>query len=170
MRRFIFYVLLGACGGSEDTPDALVGCQTVLGGNLSESVSSASCATLAAGAGSTEGDTLLHLVIKPAQLDAPLDITVDLGPTPTPGVYNSGSTALWSAMSERNVAPGGACLYLAGNSATPTGYFHLDLSSIDATTGHGALSLTLFVLARTADDGTQTDCGPGTTEDVELRF
>ena len=68
------------------------------------------------------------------------------------------------------MAPGGACVFQASNNSTPSGDFVLDLSAIDRTTAHGTLSLRMFVLPRASDDGKQTDCGPGTTEQLELRF
>ena len=76
------------------------------------------------------------------ELGGDFTIDLDLGQTPTPGVYNSGTTALWTAMGVKTVPPGGACLFLAGNNATPTGYFVLELATIDQVTAHGELSLT----------------------------
>jgi hypothetical protein len=166
----VLAVLAGACGGTEPPPDALAGCQVELSGNFMEAASStASCPTLAPGVGATAGDMLLQFTVASQALGADLTIDLDLGRDPTPGVYTSGTTALWSAMGVKPVPPGGACLVIAGNNATPTGYFELELATIDAT-AHGDLALTLFVLPRTADDGTQSDCGPGTTEDARIRF
>lgn len=162
---------LGACGGDAAAPDALAGCTLSLSGNVREDAASmASCPTLAAGAGATQGDTLLEFHAPSAAIGDELVVTVDLGHEPTPGVYNSGTTPLWNASGVRLVPPDGACVYLAGNSASPTGSFVLDLASIDVTSAHGTIDLTLFVLPRASDAGAQTDCGPGTTESVELRF
>ncbi|MEO6773406.1 MAG: hypothetical protein ABI467_10315 [Kofleriaceae bacterium] len=163
---------LGACDRStEAPPDALAGCQVELSGNVLESISSTtSCPVLVPGAGATEGDTLLDFKVASQALGGDLAIELDLGPAPTPGHYASDTTALWNAMAARSVPPGGACLYLAGNNSTPAGDFMLELATIDEDTAHGELALTLFVLPRTADDGTPTDCGPGTTEAVQLRF
>jgi hypothetical protein len=167
----ITLVLLGACGSGETTPDALAGCQVELSGNVVESTSSmASCPILATGAGATAGETLLKLSVASPALGGTLTIDIDLGPQPTPGSYSSRTTALWSASAVKPVAPDGACVFIAGNNVTPMGAFTLDLASIDASTAHGTLALTMAVLPRTADDGTPTDCGPGTTEQAALRF
>lgn len=120
------------------------------------------CPTLTAGAGAASGDTLL-------QLKFPHDgtLSIDLGATPTPGAYRAGTTALWSAMATRAVGKG-ACIYRAGNTATPTGDFALELSSVQPL--HGDLTMTLAVLPRVSDAGAQTDCGAGTTTTLRARF
>jgi hypothetical protein len=126
--------------------------------------SEGNCAKLAIGAGATQGDTLLQFKV------GVIAISLDLGKSPTPGSFNSGTTELWTASGVQPVAPKGACIYSAGNNVTPTGDFVLELSAIDRTTAHGTLALRLYVLPRVADDGKQTDCGRGTTEELKLRF
>jgi hypothetical protein len=50
----------------------------------------------------------------------------------------------------------------------PTGNFTLTLDSIDPPAG--SLAMTLSVLARTTDQGVQSDCGAGSTEDLRVTF
>lgn len=116
-------------------------------------------AVLAKGAGATQGDVLLQ----PRYGD--YAITIDLGPSPSPGTYNSGTTSFWSATAAHRK---GACMVIGGNNAIPTGNFVLNLDSV--TPPHGTLDLTLYVLPRASDDGRQADCGPRTTEQLALRF
>jgi hypothetical protein len=157
------------CGGDPDTapPDAAAGCHVELAGNSVETTTSpASCPSLVPGVGATQGGTILHFTIAGTALGGDLAIDVDLGPAPAPGSYASGTTELWSAMAVKEVPPG-ACVFLAGNNTTPAGYFTLALATLDP---HGELALELAVLPRVEDDGAQTDCGPGTTEDVHIAF
>jgi hypothetical protein len=171
MRHGPLIALLAAGGCGEPPPGTATDCHVDLSGNLVESITSpASCPVLAPGAGASDGDTLLKFTVESRALDATLTIDVDLGAEPTPGTYSAETTALWSATAVKPVAPGRACVFIAGNNATPMGYFMLELASIDALRAHGELSLTLAVLPRTSDDGTQTDCGAGTTEEVAIRF
>jgi hypothetical protein len=164
-------VVFAGCGGSDGGPDALAGCDVELAGNFAESASSmTSCPTLVPGAGATQGDMILLFTVASQELGGNFGIDLDLGRMPTPGVYRSDTTELWTASGVKEVAGGGACLFLAGNNATPAGYFTLDLAAVDDGTPHGDLSLTMFVLPRTADDGSQADCGPGTTEELQVRF
>ncbi len=169
MKRWLLISLVAACADTDVPPDALAGCQVELTGNFVES-SMTSCPTTAAGVGSTQGDMLVQFTVASQTLGANFMIGLDLGPRPSPGAYTSRTTSLWNATGVKEVPPGGACLFLAGNTATPTGYFTLELAAIDDTTAHGELSLTLFVLPRTEDDGAQTDCGPGTTEELRIQF
>lgn len=89
-------------------------------------------------------------------------------------VTTSETTHPWSALAIRSVTVPmpGACVFTAGSSSTPAGSFVLHLEAIDvsAATAHGSLALILFVLPRTTEQGMQSDCGPGTTEHVDLRF
>ena len=159
-----------ACGTSRSPPAEVSGCNAELSGNYRESTwSHRNCPRLAAGVGATQGDALLTFEVPSGTLRGAYAITVDLGRAPTPGAFNSGTTDLWSATGTRPVGSG-ACVMLAGNNVTPTGDFVLDLTTIDRMTAHGTLALRMFVLPRAADDGVQTDCGPGTTEQLQLRF
>ncbi len=156
-----------ACACSPAKPPAgVTGCNAELSGNFRDSSWSVkNCPTIAAGVGATAGGTLLQWKLPTRSLA----LTLDLGHAPTAGAYNSGTTDFWSASGIQPIRSG-ACLYQAGNNVTPTGDFVLDLTAIDHTTAHGTLSLRMFVLPRAADDGRQTDCGPGTTEQLQLRF
>ena len=157
-------VVIAACGRSHPPS-----CTAELSGNYSETATSAkTCPTLGPGAGATAGDTLLHFKIASRAIHADYAIDLDLGRLPTPGAYNSSTTELWTAVATKLVAPGGACVYQASNNTTPNGDFTLELTSIEPA--HGTLALRMFVLPRTSDDGRQTDCGPGTTEQLDLRF
>jgi hypothetical protein len=168
MKLVLAIAIAGACGKPAAPP---TGCKVDWTGNFAESAQSLKdCPTLAAGVGATAGDTLLQLAIPSRALHGDFAITLDLGRTPTAGTYNSGTTDLWSAAGTKRVAPGGACVFLAGNNTTPTGDFMLELSAIDRTTLHGTLAVRMFVLPRASDDGKQTDCGPGTTEQLQVRF
>ena len=159
-----------ACGTSRSTPTEVSGCNAELSGNYQESTwSNKNCPRLIAGVGATQGDTLLIFEVPSKMLRGAYAITLDLGRTPTPGAFNSGTTDLWSATGTKTVGSG-ACVVIASNHSTPTGDFVLDLSTIDRTTAHGTLALRMFVLSRAADDGAQTDCGAGTTEQLQLRF
>jgi hypothetical protein len=158
------WVVLAACHG----PDP-VGCTVELSGNFIEtSTSSGSCPKLAPGAGATRGDTLINFAVASPALGGNFAISLDLGPSPTPGAYNSGTTDLWSAKGEQAVAPGGACVFLASNNSTPNGDFVLELSRVAPL--HGTLALDLFVLPRASATGKQTDCGPGATETLRIAF
>lgn len=134
-------------------------CPIELSGNLVEHAHA--CPALATGAGATAGHTMWNLRIPRGE------IAIDLGAAPTPGTYRAGTTALWSAMSTREIGAG-ACIYRAGNTATPTGDFALELTSTKPL--HGALTMTLAVLPRVSDDGKPTDCGAGTTEQLRATF
>jgi hypothetical protein len=163
-------LFLTACGTSRSTPAEVSGCNAELSGNYRESTwSPRNCPRIAAGVGATQGDTLLAFEIPSNALRGAYAITLDLGRAPTPGAFNSGTTDLWSATGTKPVGAG-ACVMLAGNNATPTGDFVLDLATIDRTAAHGTLALRMFVLPRAADGGAQTDCGAGTTEQLQLRF
>jgi hypothetical protein len=165
MRRAL--VLLAACGRSPAPAE----CRVELAGNVVESSASPTlCPKLVAGAGATQGDRLLTFAVPSRALGTNLSITIDLGARPTPGIYTAGTTAFWSAAAAKPVPPAGACMFLAGNNATPTGTFALELTTLDAATAHGTLALTLFILPRISDAGVPTDCGRSTTEDVRLRF
>jgi hypothetical protein len=166
VNRLAVTFLVGACR----TPGPPA-CTVELTGNYAESTRTASsCPKLAAGVGATQGDTLLQWKIASRALHGDFTISLDLGRAPTPGAYNSATTDLWSVTGTKLVAPGGACVFQANNNATPTGDFALDLSTIDRATAHGTLFVRMFVLPRAADDGKQTDCGSGTTEQLRLRF
>jgi hypothetical protein len=167
MKRLAILIGVVACHRGE--PPA--GCTVELTGNFDERTTSPKhCPKLAAGAGATRGDTLLQFEVGSRTLRGNIAITLDLGPVPTPGAYNSGTTALWSAAGTKLVPPDGACVFQASNNSTPTGDFVLELAAIDRTTARGSLSLQLFVLPRVEDNGHQTDCGSGTTEDIRIAF
>lgn len=167
MKSLALLVAAAACGRAHGPP----ACTVELTGNYRETSSSPqNCPTIALGAGASAGDTLLHFKIPSPTLHAAYAIDLDLGRTPTPGAFNSSTTELWSAAGTKLVPPGGACVVQASNNTTPTGDFALQLATIDRTTAHGVLAVRMFVLPRTSDDGAQTDCGAGTTEQLFVRF
>jgi hypothetical protein len=161
-------ILLAACGDNQIparpdgvTIDAAVGCTVMLSGNLVEtSTTMAACPTLGAGT--------LAFSIASQEIGEPLGVQIYLGPSAVAGMYSSETIATWSAVGLRAVAPSGACVYLAGATAVPSGNFTLTLDSIDPLAG--SLAMTLYVLARTTDQGVQTDCGAGSTEDLRVTF
>jgi hypothetical protein len=167
VKRAIF-VLVAACGDNQIparpdavTIDAAIGCAVTLSGNLAEtSTTMAACPTLAAGT--------LAFSIASQKIGEPLGVQIYLGPSPLAGMYSSETVATWSAVGLRAVAPSGACIYLAGSTSVPSGDFTLTLDSVDPPAG--SLAMTLFVLARTTDQGVQTDCGAGSTEELRVTF
>jgi hypothetical protein len=165
--HLLLLAALAACHAAPPVPT----CDLALSGNFAEASSTrANCPTLVAGAGATRGDTVFQLDLASRALHGHLAATIDLGPTPTPGAYNAGTTPLWTAKGLRTVAPAGACIVLAGNNASPTGTFVLAITAMDHATAHGTLDLQMAVLPRVGETGAQTDCGPGTTEHLHLRF
>jgi hypothetical protein len=160
-------VLVAACGDNQIparpdavTSDAAIGCTVRLSGNLTEtSTTMAACPTFGAGT--------LAFSIASAKIGEPLGVQIYLGTAPA-GMYSSETIATWSAVGLRAVAPSGACVYLAGATAVPSGNFTLTLDSVDPP--EGSLAMTLFVLARTTDQGVQSDCGAGSTEDLRVTF
>ncbi|HEY6039519.1 MAG TPA: hypothetical protein VIV58_34805 [Kofleriaceae bacterium] len=167
MKALGLLAVAAACSRSHGPPS----CTVELTGNYRETSTSAqNCPTVALGAGASAGDTLLHFKIPSRALHAAYAIDLDLGRTPTPGAFNSSTTELWSAVATKLVSPGGACVIQASNNTTPTGDFALELATIDRATAHGVLAVRMFVLPRTSDDGVQTECGAGTTEQLHVRF
>ena len=167
MKRAIL-ILLGACGDNQlparpdaVTSDAAIGCTVRLSGNLTEtSTTMAACPTLGSGT--------LAFSIASKKIGEPLGVQIYLGSSAVAGMYSSETIATWSAVGLRAVAPSGACIYLAGATAVPSGNFTLALDAIDPPAG--SLAMTLFVLARTTDQGMQSDCGAGSTEDLRVTF
>lgn len=153
---------IGARDAAE--PDAgAASCAAQFSGNFAEVATADACATLTTDG---SGDTLLDLAIPSAMLAPGVSAAFGLGLSPSPGMYSSESLALWSARGVQTVGTG-ACVYNAGATAVPPGYFAMTLDSLDAVAGaaHGSLSMTLWVLAYPG-----TNCGAGETEQVELQF
>lgn len=162
--RWLALVLIGC-----SSPARVATCEVELAGNFVEASASAkNCPKLAAGAGATGGDTLLQFSIAAKKLHDPLTVSIDLGAVPSTGAYSSGTTTLWHASGIQPVGKAGACVFEAGNNATPTGDFALQLTSVDPA--HGVLVLHLYVLPRVSEDGHQTVCNRGTTEQLVVRF
>jgi hypothetical protein len=120
----------------------------------------------------TMGDTLIRFVVASHVLAANIGINIDLGAQPTASVYSPENTPIWSALAIETAPVNGACIFTAGASSVPAGSFELGLDALDlaAGTAHGRLSLLMFVLPRTTEQGMQTDCGAGTTESVVVTF
>jgi hypothetical protein len=155
-------LLLAACGGSSHPPgvDAPPGaCSVDLSGNFAETSSSpAACPTLAA---DDSGHQILKATIASTTLGTSFDISIDLGPTPTTGLYSSETVATWNALAIQELGQG-ECIFQAGATAVPTGSFTLTL---DATAPHGTLHIVNYVLALLG-----TNCGPGDTETLAVEF
>jgi hypothetical protein len=154
---------LAACGGSSHPPEGDApprNCQVDLSGNFTESSDSINaCPTV----GTDEtGHHPLQATIASSTLGTSFDITVDLGPTPAVGLYSSETVATWNALAIQEKGQG-ECIFQAGATAVPTGSFTLTLD--DASALHGTLRILLYVLALLG-----TNCGPGDTEMLELRF
>ena len=155
-------VALAACGGSPPpAADAPPGsCHVDLSGNFSESAdSTAACPALAP---DDSGHQILTATIDSTTLGTSFDISVDLGPTPALGLYSSETVPTWNALAIQERGQG-ECIFQAGATAVPRGSFTLTLD--DATAPHGTLRILHYVLALLG-----TNCGPGDTEMLELRF
>ncbi len=84
-----------------------------------------------------------------------------------PGEYSSETIQDWSvaAYEKDQAGGGGACLYSAGGSATPTGSFMLGLTAIDGATAHGTLAVLAYVLVFPG-----ASCGTGDNESIAVTF
>ncbi len=169
-----WWLVLAACGDNGAAPAAVVdagcgdacpqSCEVSLSGNVTEtSASPAACPTLRVG-GPTDEDVILVFAIPSVALGTNLGVQIDLGAMPVPGDLSSETVVGWSAVAIESIPANGACVFLAGATAVPAGYFDLQLASIAASTAHGHLELHMSVLPRTTDQGVQSDCGAGTTE------
>jgi hypothetical protein len=138
-------------------------CTARFSGNFAEVAAADTCATVSTDG---SGDTVLDLAIPSVMLAPGVSTAFDLGISPTPGMFSSESVTLWSARGVETVGTG-ACVYNAGTTAVPPGYFAMTLDAIDpvAAATHGSLSMTLWVLAYPG-----TNCGVDNTEQVELEF
>lgn len=165
MRAAVLVALVGCGGGSahaDAAGDAAVACTAQFSGNFAETSSSpVDCATVMAGS-----DVALGFAIESTTLVATVQVAIDLGATPSAGVYSSDTVQTWSAMAFQSIGNGG-CEYSAGSSATPTGSFTLALDAIDAAAGtaHGTLDLVQYVLTFPG-----TNCGSASTESLAVTF
>ncbi|GEM_PF-2128172 len=183
MRSSGWLVVLAACADNRALPppvvDASCGdacpptCDVVLTGNFDETTSSLNaCPSLRIG-GPTDEDVILAFAIPSPTLGTSFGVQIDIGAMPVAGELSSEIVAGWSAIAIESVLPNGACVFLAGATTTPAGYFTMTLASIEPTaptSAHGTFDMALSVLPRTTDQGVQTDCGPGTTEELTVRF
>ena len=179
--KYAILIVLAACGDNARpaTPDArpvpdsapAAVCNATLTGNVAEMLGSdALCPRLLPA--TTMDHTLIRFVVASRVMAANIGINIDLGAQPTAGTYSSETTAIWSALAIETTPVNGACIFTAGASSVPAGSFDLGLDAVDlaAGTSHGQLSLLMFVLPRTTEQGMQTDCGAGTTESVAITF
>jgi hypothetical protein len=170
-------VMLAACGDNSAVPidaspcgDAAcpLECTSVFAGNFAETESSPKACPVMLPA-DTPGHTNLDFLI-PSTVLGMLAVRIDLGAVPMPASYTPENTATWEAIAVRSVPVHGACTFAAGAADTPEGDFHLRVDELDAKLAHGSLSVTMFVLPRTGEDGIPTDCGSGSTESLVLAF
>jgi hypothetical protein len=180
--RWLLVIALAACGDNEvpGRPDAAPrpdsapagACAATLTGNVTEaSRADALCPRLLPAA--TMGHTMIRFVVASTAMGTSIGINIDLGAQPATGAYSSETTAIWSALAiETTPAVDGACIFTAGAMSVPAGNFQLRIDAIDLVAGtvHGELSLLMFVLPRTTEQGVQTDCGAGTTESLVVTF
>ena len=115
-------------------------------------------------------DLSLDVEIPIAVVQTSIGDTIDLGATPTVGVFSSETTALNGAHSRSRACMTGACIYNAGMNAIPQGSFTLTLDALDGATGHGTLDIVQYVLRYVDEQGHESDCGPDDTESLELVF
>ncbi len=172
------FIALAACGGDNNNhadagscPDAGPACGSAcpvtFTGNLdTSSISAANCAQVAPGSGSASADSVLGFQLAGSGLDAPLAVSIDLGPSPSAGTYSSETSVSWSALGSRSAATG-ECIYSAGALGVPTGSFGMTLAAIEpsAGTAHGELRIVQYVQAQES-----VDCGSGDNEIVDVQF
>jgi hypothetical protein len=173
----ILCLVLAACGDNAaipiDAPPAYpLDCTALLTGNFAETTSSPNACPVMLPA-DAPGHTNLDFLI-PSTVLGTLAVRIDVGAVPAVAVYVPENTATWEAIAVRSVPVRGACTFAAGSADFPEGYFHLRIDEltevVHATTAHGSLVVTMFVLPRTGEDGIPTDCGPGPTETLMLAF
>ena len=172
-------IALAACGGDNNHsadagsscadagPACGSACPVTFTGNLDASSSSpANCAQVGPGSGSASADSVLGFQLAGSGLDAPLAVSIDIGPSPSPGTYSSETSANWSALGSRSAAMG-ECIYSAGALGVPTGSFTMTLAAIDPVggTAHGELRIVQYVQAQET-----VDCGSGDNEIVDVQF
>ena len=114
MRALALVVAIG-CGSSSQPA-----CTTDFTGNITETVDSATCATIGAGSG---GDQALAITVTAPASGTMLTVSIDLGTAPSVTTYSSETVMTWSALGSRLAASDPGCYYTAGNSAVPTGSF-----------------------------------------------
>ena len=152
MKAAACLLVLAACGdNTPPPPDARADCTATFTGNFSDTSTMPGCAMLAG--------TTLTFAIPTQALDAPLAITIQL-PSTSPGPTSSELVADWKARGAHHIG-NGFCIYQAGATSVPSGYFTLTLD--DDT--HGTLELTAYVL-----EFPGTDCGAGDTESLRVAF
>jgi hypothetical protein len=170
-------LVLAACGDNAAIPidaspcgDAAcpLDCTAVLAGNFEETTTSTKVCPIMLPA-DAPGHTNLDFLI-PSTVLGTLAVRIDIGAVPATAVYVPENTATWEAIAVRSVPVRGACTFAAGASYVPEGNFHLRIDEVGMTAAHGSLSVTMFVLPRTGEDGIPTDCGPGPTETLMLAF
>lgn len=163
-------VTASACGGDParegadaavDQGPATAACSASFSDNFAETWSGPpSCAAITI----ADGHTMLALSIPVKTLDAPLDVSIDLGEAAAPGTYTAQTLATpWraDALHEFEMT---SCLYHAGTASVPPGTFTLALDAVDGQ-AHGKLDLLLYVLARP-----YTYCGETNVERVAIVF
>jgi hypothetical protein len=171
---------LAACDGAHDVapdapscPDAGPACTsaciaTFSGNFAASSANAANCASLQPATSSS--DVELAFALAAPMLDAPLQISIDLGTSPGAGTFSSETSTMWSALGSRSAPATGSdvageCIYSAGAQAVPTGSFAMTVSSIDNAAAHGELRIVQYLQAQA-----QVDCGSGDNETIDVQF
>jgi hypothetical protein len=154
--RVSLFAALAACGDNAAPPTPAVPCSATFSGNFAETSTSDQCAMI--------GTMSLELTVPSSTLPPAVKIDLEVGDALSAGSYSSDTISGWTARGTRYVDQG-VCLYNAGATAVPTGDFALEVDSIDGDTVHGALAVTMYVLAFPG-----TDCGAGDTESIDVRF
>ncbi|HEY3803440.1 MAG TPA: hypothetical protein VGL61_12565 [Kofleriaceae bacterium] len=180
MKLAMFLIALAACDGANDVapdapscPDAGPACTSAciatFSGNFEASSAAAgNCASFQPGM--QPSDIELVFALASPMLDAPLQVSIDLGGAPGPGTYSSETSAMWSALGSRSAQASGSnvageCIYSAGAQAVPTGSFAMTLTSIDNAAAHGELRIEQYIQAQA-----QVDCGSGDNETIDVQF
>lgn len=150
-------LLVAACGGGSATPDASLdappaACTATWDGNLSEVATSTTPCAMVDGA-------MFTAQVPSTQLDAPLEVSIDLGTTLANGAFASATVPSFEVTGARGVEAK-RCTFTAGSAAAPHGDFTLQLAD-----GHGTLAIDLAVLADPF-----TACGAPLTASVQLAF
>lgn len=144
-----------ACSDAAPTP-----CQFALAGDVSEvDTLDGGCSSL------TPFDGGWTLAMQIAGASAKENVSIDLGATPSPGVYTSDNIQTWSVAG----ASTQGCVFSAGNESVPTGSFKLKLTRVDtdadASAAHGVIDAIQAVQAPVG-----STCAPGDFEEVEIVF
>ena len=167
----------GSCSGGDCAdagPQPFRGCTVTFSGDFAESAfvdGGCSSITPSTDAGTDAGpDWILQLQAFSSSLQAPMVVRLDLGPSPSPGMYSNDTVTLWSAETTSPAGPMTFCNFVAGSLAVSNGSFNATVTSVDGVasgqgTAHGTLSVQQYLEASAG-----TNCGTSNIEIVNFAF